>query len=89
MEYIGNPLFSDGVYGGDRIRKGTIYTKYRQFVENAFKILPRQALHAQTLGFTHPVSGERLRFELPPPEDFTQAVEKWRAYVTNHKNMEE
>jgi 23S rRNA pseudouridine1911/1915/1917 synthase len=89
MEYIGNPLFSDGVYGGDRIRKGTIYTKYRQFVENAFKILPRQALHAQTLGFTHPVSGERLRFELPPPEDFTLAVEKWRAYVTNHKNIEE
>lgn len=80
MEYIGHPVFNDGRYGGDRIRKGTVFTKYRQFVENCFKLMPRHALHAHTLGFIHPVSGKHLQFESPMPEDFRAVLEKWRHY---------
>jgi 23S rRNA pseudouridine1911/1915/1917 synthase len=85
MKYLGHPLFNDARYGGDRILKGTSFSKYRQFVENAFKILPRQALHARTLGFTHPVSQERLFFQADIPEDMTACIEKWRHY-TRHQN---
>ncbi|WKK64957.1 RluA family pseudouridine synthase [Lutimonas zeaxanthinifaciens] len=85
FKYIGHPLFNDERYGGDRILKGTTYTKYKQFVENCFKVLPRQALHAKTLGFEHPVSKKRLFFDSPMPEDMVQCLEKWRAYTVNQQ----
>ncbi len=88
MTYFGHPLFSDARYGGDEIKKGTIFSKYRQFVENCFKICPRQALHARTLGFVHPVSGENMYFECPLPDDFAQLVEKWRNYIRSRKKDE-
>jgi len=81
MKYIGHTLFNDERYGGERILKGTTFTKYKQFVENAFKILPRQALHAKTLGFVHPVSGEMMRFDSELPEDMANCIEKWRHYA--------
>ena len=80
MKYIGHTLFNDERYGGERILKGTTFTKYKQFVDNAFKILPRQALHAKTLGFVHPVSGEMMRFDSELPKDMTDCIEKWRQY---------
>lgn len=83
FKHIGHPLFNDERYGGDRILKGTTYTKYKQFVENCFKVLPRQALHAKTLGFEHPVSKKRLFFDSPVPQDIVQCLEKWRAYTVN------
>ena len=67
-------------YGGDRIVKGTVHGRYKQFVENCFEIMPRQALHAKSLGFVHPVTHERLYFESPLPADFGGVLEKWRAY---------
>ena len=81
MRYLGHPLFNDARYGGDKILKGTTFTKYKQFVENAFQVLPRQALHARTLGFEHPVSGDQLHFEAPIPEDMLACIEKWRGYA--------
>lgn len=81
MKHIGHTLFNDERYGGDRILKGTTFSKYKQFVENCFKILPRQALHAKTLGFEHPKTGELLRFDSELPEDLTQCIEKWRNYA--------
>jgi 23S rRNA pseudouridine1911/1915/1917 synthase len=81
MKYLGHPLFNDARYGGDRILKGTTFTKYRQFVENAFAILPRQALHAHTLGFTHPETGEWMAFRADLPEDMAACIEKWRHYT--------
>jgi 23S rRNA pseudouridine1911/1915/1917 synthase len=78
---IGHPLFGDTTYGGDRILKGTTFTKYKQFVDNCFEILPRQALHARSLGFTHPVTGERMFFESPLPKDFVQVLDKWKNYA--------
>lgn len=81
MKHIGHPLFGDKDYGGDKILKGTSFSKYRQFVENCFKILPRQALHARTLGIEHPVSGERLDFESHLPEDMSMALDKWTRYI--------
>lgn len=83
MKYIGHTLFNDERYGGDRILKGTNFTKYKQFVDNCFKILPRQALHARTLGFEHPHTGERMYFDAPIPEDINSCVEKWRSYASN------
>ncbi|GAA4111865.1 RluA family pseudouridine synthase [Aquimarina addita] len=83
MKYIGHTLFNDARYGGDRILKGTTFTKYKQFVDNCFKVLPRQALHARTLGFIHPVTGEKLFFEAPIPEDMQQCIERWRKYAKN------
>lgn len=83
LKYIGHTLFNDERYGGDQILKGTTFTKYKQFVENCFKILPRQALHAQTLGFQHPTTGEFLRFQTSIPEDMENCVEKWRNYAQN------
>lgn len=81
MKYIGHPLFGDVLYGGNKILKGTIYSKYKTFVENCFAILPRQALHAKTLGFIHPSSGEHLFFDSEIPEDLTHVISKWRTYV--------
>lgn len=82
----GNPIFNDSRYGGDQIVKGTVFTKYRQFVENCFGICPRQALHARTLGFIHPVSGEHLHFECPLPTDMTELIDKWRNYLAHRKD---
>lgn len=80
MKYIGHTLFNDERYGGDRILKGTTFTKYKQFVDNAFKILPRQALHAKTLGFVHPETGETMRFDSEIPQDMADCFDKWRQY---------
>ena len=85
MKYIGHTLFNDERYGGDRILKGTHFTKYKQFVDNAFKILPRQGLHARSLGFTHPVSGKKMTFEVDLPEDMERCIEKWREYSKHGK----
>jgi 23S rRNA pseudouridine1911/1915/1917 synthase len=81
MKYIGHPLFNDDFYGGDKILKGTVYAKYKQFVDNCFTICKRQALHAKTLGFTHPGTGEEMFFEAPLPDDMKQVIEKWRRYA--------
>jgi 23S rRNA pseudouridine1911/1915/1917 synthase len=80
MKHIGHTLFNDERYGGDAILKGTTFTKYKQFVDNCFKVLPRQALHAKTLGFEHPISKEFLRFDTPIPQDLQECIEKWRVY---------
>lgn len=81
MKYIGHPLFNDATYGGDKVLKGTKFSKYKSFVENCFKVLPRQALHAKSLGFVHPVSKKRLFFESELPDDFKAVLEKWEHYV--------
>lgn len=81
MKYLGHPLFSDDFYGGDKIVKGTVFAKYKQFVDNCFAICPRQALHARTLGFVHPGTGKEIFFESPLPDDMTQVIDKWRKYV--------
>ena len=81
MKHIGHPLFNDDVYGGDKILKGTTFAKYRQFVDNCFALLPRQALHAKTLGFVHPVTREEMLFDSEMPADMQQVIEKWRGYV--------
>ena len=83
LKHIGHTLFNDARYGGDVILKGTSFTKYKQFVDNCFKVLPRLGLHAQTLGFEHPKTGERMYFEAPIPSDITDCVEKWRSYAKN------
>ena len=80
MKHIGHPLFSDATYGGDKILKGTVFSKYKQFVENCFELMPRQALHAETLGFVHPSAKKFLNFEAPLPEDFQAVLEKCRKY---------
>ncbi len=83
MSWLGHPLFGDERYGGTTINKGTIYAKYRQFIQNCFKICPRQALHAAVLGFEHPATGKHMHFETPVPADMTALIEKWRAYSSN------
>ncbi|HKI88963.1 MAG TPA: RluA family pseudouridine synthase [Draconibacterium sp.] len=83
MKYINHPLFNDSNYGGDQILRGTTFSKYRQFVINCFKMLPRQALHAKTLGFIHPVSGEKMVFDSPLPEDMATVIEKWENYISS------
>jgi 23S rRNA pseudouridine1911/1915/1917 synthase len=80
MKHIGHPLFNDASYGGDEIVKGTTFTRYRQFVENCFDVLPRQALHALVLGFVHPSSREKMHFESALPADMTQCIDRWRKY---------
>lgn len=85
MKHIGHTLFNDWEYGGDKILKGTIYTKYRQFVENCFTECPRCALHAQTLGFRHPVTGKEMFFEAPIPADMQSVIQKWRTYIRSRK----
>lgn len=85
MKHIGNVLFNDARYGGNRIQKGTNFTMYRRFVDKCYKIIPRTALHAMSLGFTHPTSGQRLYFETPLPDDMSQAIERWREYLESRK----
>ena len=85
FKHIGHTLFSDERYGGNEILKGTTFTKYKQFVQNCFKVLPRQALHAKTLGFTHPKTGEFMRFNSDIPQDIVDCLEKWRTYSEHSK----
>jgi len=80
MKHLGHTIFNDARYGGDKILKGTIFNKYKQFVDNCFKILPRQALHAKTLGFIHPLTREKMRFNSDLPLDMISCIEKWRNY---------
>jgi 23S rRNA pseudouridine1911/1915/1917 synthase len=81
MKYIGHPVFNDETYGGDKIVKGTVYTKYKQFVENCFEIIPRHALHAKSLGFVHPSTKKEVFFDSELPDDFKNVIERWKAYV--------
>ncbi len=81
MQHIGHPLFNDDTYGGDKIVKGTVFSKYKQFVENCFEICPRHALHAKTIGFVHPTTGKEVLFESELPDDMRVLIEKWRGYV--------
>jgi 23S rRNA pseudouridine1911/1915/1917 synthase len=81
MKYLGHPLFNDNEYGGDKILKGTSFTKYKQFIANCFSICPRHALHAKSLGFTHPSTKEFMRFNSELPDDMTAVIEKFRAYT--------
>ncbi len=83
MQFAGHPLFNDEIYGGDKILKGTIFSKYKQFVENCFLICPRQALHAQQLGFIHPVTNKKMNFESELPADMKALIEKWRKYCVS------
>jgi 23S rRNA pseudouridine1911/1915/1917 synthase len=85
FSYIKHPLFNDDEYGGDRILKGTTFSRYQQFIRNCFKILPRQALHAKSLAFNHPVSGKRLFFDSELPGDMKQVIEKWRIYISGRE----
>jgi 23S rRNA pseudouridine1911/1915/1917 synthase len=89
MKHIGHTLFADDHYGGDRILKGTVYAKYKQFVENCFALCPRQALHAQTLGFVHPDTQKEMLFEQPLPQDMEAVIEKWRKYYKVKGLMED
>ena len=84
LKHIGHPLFNDERYGGHLILKGTTFTKYKQFIDNCFKALPRQALHAKTLGFIHPTTGEMMRFDTELPQDLEDCIEKWRNYSKSH-----
>lgn len=81
MKHVGHPIFNDATYGGNLVVKGTVFSKYKQFVENCFEIIPRQALHAKTLGFVHPATKEFMRFESELPEDFKNVIDKWEHYV--------
>lgn len=83
----GHPLFGDERYGGNKIMKGTVFTKYRQFVENCFKLISRQALHAKSLGFVHPRTGEEMYFDSDLPDDFQSVLNKWRTYVSGRKEL--
>jgi 23S rRNA pseudouridine1911/1915/1917 synthase len=83
MKHIGHPLFNDDFYGGDKIVKGTVYSKYKQFVDNCFAICPRQALHAKTLGLAHPVTGKEILFDTELPDDMKQVIERWRNYSSS------
>lgn len=85
FQYIKHPLFNDPDYGGDRILKGTTFSKYKQFVQNCFKILPRQALHAKSLEFIHPVTGEHMVFDSNLPDDMKMVIEKWKEYIENRQ----
>jgi 23S rRNA pseudouridine1911/1915/1917 synthase len=87
MKFKGHTLFNDARYGGDKILKGTSFTKYKQFVENCFSLLPRQALHAKTLGFIHPETQEKMQFDSPMPDDLESALQKWRQYA-QHKKLQ-
>ncbi|MBT8244304.1 MAG: RluA family pseudouridine synthase [Winogradskyella sp.] len=86
MKHIGHTLFNDERYGGNLVLKGTTFTKYKRFVDNAFKVLPRQALHAKTLGFEHPTTGEFMRFSSEIPSDIQECIEKWRHYAKHAKD---
>lgn len=88
MNYLNHPVFNDSRYDGNSIRKGTVFTKYKQFVENCFKVITRQALHAKSLGFIHPRTGERMFFESELPTDMKEVLEKWEHYLTSRKKHE-
>jgi 23S rRNA pseudouridine1911/1915/1917 synthase len=88
FSHIKHPLFNDEEYGGSQILKGTTFTRYQQFIRNCFKILPRQALHAKTLAFDHPLTGKRLSFDSDLPDDMVQVIEKWRKYISGRDNIE-
>ena len=81
MKHIGHTLFNDAMYGGNQALKGTVFSKYKQFVDNCFQLIPRQALHAKTLGFIHPETKQKMQFDSELPEDFKNAIEKWEHYV--------
>jgi 23S rRNA pseudouridine1911/1915/1917 synthase len=81
MKHIGHTLFNDATYGGDQILKGTVFSKYKQFVDNCFKLIPRQALHAKSLGFVHPVTNDQMHFDSALPQDFINVIDKWEHYV--------
>ncbi len=81
MKFLGHPIFNDEMYGGNKVVKGTVFSKYKQFVDNCFKIIPRQALHAKTLGFIHPTSKKFIQFDSELPDDFREVMEKWEHYV--------
>jgi 23S rRNA pseudouridine1911/1915/1917 synthase len=81
FQHIGHPLFNDHIYGGDRIVKGTVFSKYKSFVDNTFNVLPRQALHARSLGFVHPRTGQKMHFDTELPEDMQSALDRWRRYL--------
>lgn len=81
MKFKGHPIFNDGLYGGNEPLRGTVFSKYKQFVDNCFKLIPRQALHAKTLGFVHPITKEFLQFDSELPVDFKEVMEKWENYV--------
>jgi 23S rRNA pseudouridine1911/1915/1917 synthase len=87
MAYIGHPIFNDSTYGGEKILKGTTFTKYKQFVDNCFKIIPRQALHAKSLGFIHPRTKEHVQFEIDLPQDFKDVMVKWEGYIDPYGNL--
>ena len=89
LKHIGHTLFNDERYGGHLILKGTTFTKYKQFIDNCFKALPRQALHAKTLGFVHPTTGEMMRFDTELPQDMQDVIERWRNYSKNHNSDED
>jgi 23S rRNA pseudouridine1911/1915/1917 synthase len=89
MEYIKHPVFNDERYGGNKILKGTTFSKYKQFVQNCFKILPRQALHAKSLGFKHPASGKYMFFDSLLPDDMQAVIDKWRIYITGRNSLSE
>ena len=88
MKHIGHPLFNDDNYGGDQILRGTTFTKYKQFVSNCFQMIPRQALHAQMLGFVHPATREEMIFESELPDDLANVIVKWRNYLSNRVTSE-
>lgn len=88
FSHIKHPLFNDEEYGGDQILKGTTFTKYQQFIKNCFKILPRQALHAKSLAFNHPVTGKRLFFDSDLPDDMVQVIDKWRKYISGRESTD-
>ena len=81
MKYLRHPIFNDETYGGNEVMKGTVFTKYKQFVDNCFKVIPRQALHAKTLGFIHPATKKFIQFDSELPQDFKEVIEKWEHYV--------
>ena len=89
MSWQGHPLFIAARYGGDRILKGTTFSKYKQFIENCFTLLPRQALHARSLGFVHPTTGEEMTFESELPADLQAVIAKWDGYVAARALEEE
>jgi 23S rRNA pseudouridine1911/1915/1917 synthase len=89
MEHEGHPLFNDERYGGDRILKGTTFSKYKQFIENGFRVMPRHALHARSLGFVHPTTREFVHFESTLPADFTELLARWDTYIAHRETKDE
>ena len=89
MKHIGHTLFNDERYGGDQILRGTTFAKYRQFVQNCFDICPRQALHAKTLGFVHPRTGQEMFFDTDVPADMTNLIARWKQYISSREIEDE